>query len=217
MAKPVWPDPFQGGSGTTSPPAAKTPVDPRQGVSTPVHYHTEVADADEEAAPLYSAGLSTADERPAGDSVLWRKVKRNLLFWQPPKDYVQASIFGPASVVPGQPAKLSVYIHTPENSDSVRTLSRAFHHDSELIGSGYVAQEVSRNTELAIHLSVANAGVSKSLLKFTWRGQPHRLVFDLHVPWESPAGAAPGLVSVGRDNIRIGKIEFRLVLLPRKG
>jgi hypothetical protein len=120
-------------------------------------------------------------------------------------------------VAPGQPAKLTVYLHTPETTASVRMLSRAFHHDVELIGSGYVAHEVSRETLLGIHLSIANAGVSKSLLTLTWRGQPNRLVFDLHVPWESPSGPAPGLVSIGRDNVRIGKIEFRLTLLPREG
>jgi hypothetical protein len=42
-------------------------------------------------------------------------------------------------------------------------------------------------------------------------------VFDLHVPWESPGGQAPGLVSVGRENVRIGKAEFRLHIQPRKG
>jgi hypothetical protein len=55
------------------------------------------------------------------------------------------------------------------------------------------------------------------MLDFVWRGQPHRLVFDLHVPWESPGGPAPGLISVGVDDVRIGKVEFRLQLLPRKG
>jgi len=48
------------------------------------------------------------------------------------------------------------------------------------------------------------------------RGQPHRLGFDLHVPWESPEGTSPGLVSVGLKNVRIGKIEFGLHVLPRK-
>ena len=43
------------------------------------------------------------------------------------------------------------------------------------------------------------------------------VVFDLHVPWESPGGPAPGVVSIGIDNVRIGKVEFRLHLLPRKG
>jgi hypothetical protein len=149
--------------------------------------------------------------------VLWKKVKRSLLFWQSPQDTLQVSVFGPKSVAPGQPAKLTVFLHTPETSDSVRTLSRAFHHDSELIGSGFLAQDVARDSELGVHLSVANAGVSKSLLTLTWRGQPHRLVVDLHVPWESPGGPAPGLVSIGRNNIRIGKVEFWLTLLPRKG
>jgi serine/threonine kinase PknH len=132
-------------------------------------------------------------------------------------DVLRVSVYGQAFVAPGQQTKVSVFLHTPETTDSVRTLSRAFHHDSELIGSGYVAREVSRECVLGVHLSVANAGVSKSLMTLTWRGQPHRLVFDLHVPWESPSGAAPGLVSIGRDNIRIGKIEFRLTLLPREG
>jgi serine/threonine kinase PknH len=215
MSKPVWPDPFAGSNGSTMPPKTRTPVDPRKGAYTPVHYHTETVD--EEAGLSDPGQTATSDDRPVTDSVLWKKVKRNLLFWQKPMDVLRVSVFGPASIAPGQSAKVSVFLHTPEATDSVRTLSRAFHHDSELIGSGYVAQEVTRETALGVHLSVANAGVSKSLLTLIWRGQPHRLVFDLHVPWESPSGPAPGLVSVGRDNVRIGKIEFRLTLLPRKG
>ncbi|HEV3438109.1 MAG TPA: serine/threonine-protein kinase [Gemmata sp.] len=216
MSKPVWPDPFAGSNGSTMPPKTRTTADPRKGLYTPVHYHTETAD---EVAEIASPGqiATSSDDRPVTDSVLWKKVKRNLLFWQKPMDVLRVSVFGPASVAPGQSAKVSVFLHTPEATDSVRTLSRAFHHDSELIGSGYVAQEVTRETTLGVHLSVANAGVSKSLLTLIWRGQPHRLVFDLHVPWESPSGPAPGLVSIGRDNVRIGKIEFRLTLLPRKG
>jgi serine/threonine protein kinase len=215
MAKPHWSDPFEGKPGTLTPPKPRPVTDPRKGVSTPVHYHTEAGQETGRRDP--ASGASVEDDRPVTDSLLWKKVKRNLLFWQKPMDIIQVSIFGPAVVAPGQPAKLTVYLHTPETTASVRMLSRAFHHDVELIGSGYVAHEVSRETLLGIHLSIANAGVSKSLLTLTWRGQPNRLVFDLHVPWESPSGPAPGLVSIGRDNVRIGKIEFRLTLLPREG
>ena len=76
-------------------------------------------------------------------------------------------------------------------------------------------REITREN-VAVHFSVANAGVAKSTLNFVWRGQPHRLVFELHVPWEAPGGPAPGVVSVGIDNVRIGKVEFRLQLAPRK-
>ena len=93
----------------------------------------------------------------------------------------------------------------------------AFQHDAELIGSGTVVREVSRESVLAVHLSVTNAAASKSLVQVTWLGQPHRLGYDLHVPWESPGGPAPGLVSVGQDNVRIGKAVFNLHILPRKG
>jgi hypothetical protein len=126
------------------------------------------------------------------------------------------SVFGPPAVAPGQAVKLTVYLHPPAAAASVRTLSRAFHRDAELIGTGHLAREVARTSELVVHLSVANAGVAKSQLAFEWRGQPHRLGFELHVPWESPEGTAPGLVSVGLNNVRVGKIEFGLHVLPRK-
>jgi hypothetical protein len=147
--------------------------------------------------------------------VLWKKMKRNLLFWQAATDAVQVSVYGPPAT-PGRAIKLLVFLHTPAATESVRTLSRAFLEGAELIGTGFVAREVARGSELAVHLSVANAGVARALLKCPWRGQPQRLSFDLHVPWESPEGVSPGLVSVGRDNVRIGKVEFGLNVLPRK-
>jgi serine/threonine kinase PknH len=162
--------------------------------------------------PVLDPGLP-----PKTDSLLLRLLKRTLLFWRAHSDVVQVSVFGPPALTPGQSAKISVYLHTPQTADSVRTLGRAFHPDAELIGVGYVSREVARATTIGVHLSVTNAGISKSLQTFAWHGQPHRLLFDLHIPWESPAGPVPGLVSIGVDNIRIGKIDCYLYLLPRKG
>jgi serine/threonine protein kinase len=194
-----------------SPPQA--PPDPRRTVAAPVHYHTP----DPEPGLPDAEPLAEPEEPPVTESALWKKLKRNLMFWQKPTDVVQVSVFGPQSVTPGRSVTVVVYAHAPETADSVRTLARALHHDAELIGIGTLAREVARDTQLEVHLSVANAGVSRSLLTFSWRGQPQRLVFDLHVPWEAPSGPAPGLVSVGREQVRIGKVEFRLNLLPRKG
>ena len=217
VAKPLNSEPPGGSKSQVPDSKPAPPPDPRKGISTPVHYHTETAEpALAPTRPGATIAQPAGEVREASDSALWNKVKRSLLFWQTPRDRIQVSIFGPASFVPGQPAKLSVCLHTAEAAESVRTLSRAFHHDSELIGTGLLAQDVARDTELGVHLSVANAGISKTLLTCFWRGQPHRFVFDLHVPWESPSGPAPGLVSIGRDNVRIGKIEFKLMLLPRK-
>jgi len=190
--------------------------DPRKTAASPIHYHTETP-------PQPSSGIQPGlpepgdpGEPPLTDSVLWKKVKRNILFWRATREVVQVSVFGPPNLTPGQPAKVSVYLHTPETSDSVHTLCRAFHHDAVLVGSGYLTREVTREEELGVHFAIVNAGISKSMQNFTWRGQPHRVVFDLHVPWESPGGPAPGVVSVGADNGRLAKVEFRLLLLPRK-
>lgn len=203
-------------SSSLAPSKPRAPLDPRKGVSTPYQYLTD-KNAPESTTQPNLKNPAGVDESSGSDSELWKKVKRSLLFWQSPMDSIQVSVYGPASVAPGQSAKISVYLHTPETKDNVRTLSRAFHHDSELIGFGAVAKEVARETELGVHLSAANAGISRSLQTMSWRGQPHRIVFELHVPWESPSGPAPGLVSIGRENVRIGKIEFCLNLLPRRG
>lgn len=186
-------------------------LDPRLSAPTPVLWHPperELAPEPEPEAP--------AARPPKSDSALWKKVKRNLLFWQPVTDSVQVSVFGPAAVAPGQTVKLTVYVHAPDVAGSVRTLSRAFQHDAELIATGRLAREVARSSELVVHMSVTNAGVDRTQLAFQWRGQPVRLVFELHVPWESPEGTAPGLVSVGFSSVRVGKIEFGLSVLARK-
>jgi hypothetical protein len=198
-----------------------TPPDPRTGVGVPVVYHTDTSAATDQLSGLRKTPVAPpppeSDERPVTDSALWKKLKSTLFFWRHSRDVVQVSVYGPTAILPGQTAEISVYLHTPDVVESVRTLSRAFHHDTELIGSGFITTEVVRQTQLAVHLSVANAGIAKSQLTVAWHGPPQRLVYELHVPWEAPSGAAPGVVSVGCDDVRIGKIDFRLLLLPRRG
>ncbi len=209
MAKPSIPE-------SRKPPEPPLPTlakacspDPRLSLPTPVQWHTN---------QQASENSPVANSEPAApDSVLWKKLKRNLLFWQAPTDPVSVSVFGPPTLMPGKTVRLTVFLHHPDSTDSVKTLSRAFQHDAELIGSGQVAREVARESLVAIHLTVTNAAASRSLMETVWRGQPLRLNFDLHVPWESPGGDAPGLVSVGQANIRIGKATFNLHILPRRG
>lgn len=189
-------------------------ADPRLSIPKPVQWHITPPAGTPDAR---TADLPVAElDAPPSKSVLWRRMRQSLLFWQAPTDPVQVSVFGPTATAPGQSTKLTVFLHTPDALENVRTLSRAFHHDSEPIGTGYVTREVARESSLAVHLALTNAGVSKSLVEFVWHGQPHRMTFDLHVPWESPSGPAPGLVSVGVGNVRIGKIGFQVNVLPRK-
>ncbi|HSQ58043.1 MAG TPA: hypothetical protein VLM40_20125 [Gemmata sp.] len=198
------------------------PPDPRTGVGAPVFYHTDTnvvmdhISGSRNFLPV-PPPPPESDERPVTDSKLWKRVKSTFFFWRQLRDVVQVSVYGPTAILPGQSAEISVYLHTPQVVESVRTLSRAFHHDTELIGSGFIGTEVKRHSELAVHLSVANAGITKSLFTVSWHGPPQRVVYTLHVPWEAPCGAAPGVVSIGFEDVRIGKIDFRLNLLPRRG
>ena len=155
------------------------------------------------------------DAEHGSQSVLWKSVKRSVLFWHLPSDRLQVSLFGPSAFVPGTTVELEFFMHTPDAADSVRTMSRAFLRESELLGWGPVAQEVKRESTLAVHIALANAGLSQSLMGLLWRGQPHRMRLTVHVPWESPPGKSPGIISVGKDNVRIGRVDFQVNILPR--
>src|SRR5204863_6776661 len=79
-----------------SPPQA--PPDPRRGVASPVQYHTAEPDTRPGPPPLPEA---EPEEPPVTESALWKKLKRNLMFWQKPTDVIQVSVFGPPAIVPG--------------------------------------------------------------------------------------------------------------------
>jgi serine/threonine protein kinase len=154
-------------------------------------------------------------ERPSG-SVLWKKMKRKVLFWQTTGDTVQVSVFGPPHAAHSESPRLTVYLHTPSAAESVQTLARAFHHESILLGTGVVSTAVTRSTKLDVHVGIAHAAVTSPLGRFTWQGQPYRLTFEFVIPWEAPVGRTRGVVSIGRDEVRIGKAEFELTILDGK-
>ena len=140
---------------------------------------------------------------------------RALLTWQPPHDVVQFSLFGPARLAPGQTYCFQVYSHPPDSFASVCTISRAFTADADLLASGFAERLVPRGGGVCLHLAVANAGVARSLVNFTWGGQSKPSKFDVHVPWESPTGVIGGVLRVGLGPAQVARVPFELVVLPR--
>src|SRR5262249_51889498 len=105
--------------GPTPPEPAKKPPDPRTALPTPVHGPTA-------GAPGAPAPPPNQNDPPPTPSALWRRLRRNLLFWKAPTDLVQASVFGPVGLMPGGTARVCVVLHLPEAADNVRTMVRAF-------------------------------------------------------------------------------------------
>ena len=68
---------------------------------------------------------------------------------------------------------------------------------------------------MGLHLSVVNAAVARSLVNFPWIGQSKPSRFDMHVPWESPAGVINGVLSVGLNQVQVSRVPFEVVILPR--
>lgn len=139
-------------------------------------------------------------------------MKRKVLFWQTAGDTVQLSVFGPPQTMHSDSPRLTVFLHPGSAAASVATLARAFHRDAVLLGTGPLSHPVDRGDHLDVHVAIDHASASNPLGGFAWQGQPHRLTFDFVVPWEAPVGTSRGVVSVGRDQVRIGKLEFGLTI-----
>ncbi|MGL6075387.1 MAG: serine/threonine protein kinase [Fimbriiglobus sp.] len=132
-------------------------------------------------------------------------------------DVVQFSLFGPSRLVPGQKYTFQAYSHPPESFNSVRTISRAFAPDTELLGSNFSSRLISRGSEIGLHLALANSGVARSLLNFRWVGQAKPWSFEVFVPWEAPSGITPGMLSMGLNMVEIGNIPFEVIITSRTG
>lgn len=143
---------------------------------------------------------------------VWTRIKRGIRFWRSKGDTIQVSVFGPAEVALSQSPQLTVFLHTPSVAESAATLARAFHHDAVLLGTGTVQTLVQQDVPIDIHLALSTLSVTNPLCGFQWQGQPHRLTFNFVVPWGTRLGPAKGLISIGRNQMRIGKVEFQIVV-----
>jgi len=152
---------------------------------------------------------------PPDTTTKWGAVSRILFFWRSPSNLVQFSLFGPTYLSPGQTYSFQVCAHMPEAFAGVRTLSRAFQADAELRAAGYGDKRIRRGAVIGLHLAVANAAVAQSIVRFPWVGQSKPRKFDVYVPWESPSGRTPGLLSIGLGTEAIGRIHFDVIVLPR--
>ena len=176
-------------------------------------------------APVHVAGAAPPPDTPVvrppvvvpDPPPFVRAPARGLLFWKKRPDAVLLSVFGPPEVAPGQRFQVQVYASRAESFVGVSTLCRAMHAGTDLLGVGYVDRPVPPGTAVGLHLAVTNAGVSRSLLEFTWTGQTQPKAFELVVPWESPPGLTAGELSAGIAGQRAGTVPLQFVIRPRSG
>jgi hypothetical protein len=158
--------------------------------------------------------VPTPPPRPPLEGV-FQSLKRVFLFWKPPTTIVECSLFGPLRFVPGQSYKLQAFLHAPETFAGVRTIARAMLPEAELLVSGYLDWPIAIGQEVALHLAIANTGISRPVEHVEWRGQAVPKVFDVFVPWESPGGATSAALSAGVNNIRAAGLPFQIDIAQR--
>jgi serine/threonine protein kinase len=144
------------------------------------------------------------------------RVKRTLLFWRTPADVVQISVFGPPQVAPGEKIQVHVYAHEAGAVASVSTLAQAFLPDGVLLAMGCLRREVIRGAEIGLHMTVERAEIRRPRRAVHWPDRLQPRMFEVHVPWDSPAGPVAGVLSAGLGAALAGRVEFRVQILPRR-
>lgn len=143
---------------------------------------------------------------------LGAKLSNLLMFWKPPLDAVDCTIYGASIILPGQIVHLQMFTHIPDAYDSVQTLAKAFQSEVCEIDHVCIEEPVRRDETLSLFLKGTGCGIDNPLQDLRWRGQPSALTFAVNIPWDHPGGAVPLTLLIGRDNIRIAELQFELIV-----
>jgi serine/threonine-protein kinase len=200
------------------PAAAVTPGPVVPAIPEPMT-HPRVSLSAEIVLPLQSVAADSQRWVPLGSDAtgtLLGRVKRALLFWRPPSDVVQLSVFGPPQSAPGAKIQVHVYAHEPAAVASVSVLSRAYLPDGVLLATDCLWREVLRGAEIGLLLEVENAEVGRPRRAVRWPDRPQPRMFEIHVPRDCPAGPTAGVLSAGLGAALAGRVEFRVRILQRR-
>jgi serine/threonine protein kinase len=143
---------------------------------------------------------------------LGAKLNNLLLFWMPPLDVVDCTIYSAPIILPGQVVHLQMFTHLPDAYDSVQTLARAFQSEVCEIDHVCVSEPVRRDQTLSLFLKGTGCGIDKPLQDVRWRGQPAALTFAVNIPWDHPGGAVPLTLLIGHNNRCIAELAFELTV-----
>ncbi|MFN6463015.1 MAG: toll/interleukin-1 receptor domain-containing protein [Nostoc sp. DedVER02] len=130
------------------------------------------------------------------------------------KDLVDCSVFSPASVTPNDMFLVQVFVHLPEEVESVKQYAQQFDPEAKQLGVRSLGIPIKRGSELTFNLSIPKLEVDDPIQQLTWNGRADSIQFGVTVPGDITQKTVIATVTVSQNTIPLGHLKFKLSIIP---
>lgn len=159
----------------------------------------------------------------ASGSSLWSRigdcVKRGVLLGRGDlrAERVDCTVYAPPRVPRGRVLLVQVFAHRPDQTAEAKEMAKTFDEQSAWRGFKSLESVLKRGERLAFTLEFGSLHVVDSVQYLTWQGRPESVQFDVEIPSDFKEATAVGKVTVSRDGVPLGRILFKVGVLPAVG
>jgi hypothetical protein len=125
------------------------------------------------------------------------------------EEEVTSTLYAPAQAAPGDGFLVQVFVHLPEQADSLDELASEADEDAKRRASSKLRKKIRRGTELAFYLHMPGLDVDDPAQTCVWDGEPACVQFGVNVPEACKTGSVIGSVTVSENSIPVGHLKFK--------
>ncbi|MEW6349784.1 MAG: TIR domain-containing protein [Thermodesulfobacteriota bacterium] len=124
------------------------------------------------------------------------------------RDRVHCTVFAPRETRSGSGFLVQAFLHLPSQAQQAQSEAQVVDETAEARGSRSLSTSIERGSTLGLHLRVGGLDVDQPVKEITWQGEPLSAQFRVTVPEEFAPRRVAALLTLSRDGVPIGKVEF---------
>ena len=125
------------------------------------------------------------------------------------EEEVTSTLYAPAQAAPGDGFLVQVFVHLPEQADSLDDIASEADEDAKRRASSKLRKKIRRGTELAFYLHMPGLDVDDPAQTCVWDGEPACVQFGVNVPETCKTGSIIGSVTVSENSVPVGHLKFK--------
>ena len=125
------------------------------------------------------------------------------------EEEVTSTLYAPSQAAPGDGFLVQVFVHLPEQADSLDELASEADEDAKRRASSKLRKKIRRGTELAFYLHMPGLDVDDPAQACVWDGEPACVQFGVNVPEGCKTGSVIGSVTVSENSVPVGHLKFK--------
>lgn len=122
---------------------------------------------------------------------------------------VTGTVYAPGQAAPGDGFLVQVFVHLPEQADSLDGLAAGADEDAKRRASAKLQKRIRRGAELAFYLHMPGLEIDDPSQSCVWEGEPACVQFGVNVPAACKTGSIIATVTVSEKSVPIGHLKFK--------